>query len=83
MDQCPKPQKSSSKCIIDAKAYREGLGPQERARYLEKLRFTGGADPYELAPSSWINDDLESLPSIAYRQLPGFLTKPIHSGRSH
>ena len=37
--------------VIDANAYREGLGPQERARYLEKLRFIGGADPYELPPS--------------------------------
>lgn len=47
-----KQQKSSSKRVQDAKAYREGLGPQEKARYFEKLRFIGGADPYELAPSS-------------------------------
>ena len=73
MDKCPKPQKSSSKCVIDAKAYREGLGPQERARYLEKLRFIGGADPYKLAPSFWINEDPESLPSIAYPDIVNYL----------
>lgn len=28
---------TSSKCIIHAEAYREGLGSQERARYLEYL----------------------------------------------
>ncbi|CAI5696237.1 unnamed protein product [Oreochromis niloticus] len=73
MDQCLKPQKSSSKCVIDAKAYREGLGPQERPRYLEKLRFIGGADPYELAPSSWINDNPESLVSIAHPDIVNYL----------
>ena len=29
-------------------------GPQEKGRYFEKL---GGADPYQLAPSTWIRDD--------------------------
>ena len=33
----------------------------------------GGADPYELAPSSWINDNLESLPSIAYPDIVIYL----------
>ncbi|CAK6974446.1 uncharacterized protein LOC112843172 [Scomber scombrus] len=73
MEKCPKPPKSSSKCVVDAKAYREGLGPQEKERYLEKLRFIGGADPYELASSSWINDDPESLPSIAYPDIVNYL----------
>ena len=73
MDKCPKPQKSSTKRGIDAKAYREGLGPQERARYLEKSQLIGGADPYELAPSSWINDDPESLPTIAYPDIINYL----------
>lgn len=69
MDKCPKPQKNSSKCVIGAKAYREGLGPQERARYLEKLWFIGGTNPYELAPSSWINDD----PDIAYPDIVNYV----------
>ena len=60
-----KQPKSSSKRVQDAKAYREGLIPQENVRYFEKLRFIGGADPYELAPS-WIRDDPGLLPSVAY-----------------
>ncbi|KAG5281367.1 hypothetical protein AALO_G00071330 [Alosa alosa] len=43
-----KQQKSSSKCVEDAKAYRAGLGPQENVRCFEKLQFIGSADPYEL-----------------------------------
>ena len=33
----------------------------------------GGADPYELAPSSWINDDPESLPSVCYPDIVNYL----------
>ena len=58
--------KSSSTRIQDPKAYREGLGPQENGRYLEKLGFIGGADPYQLAPSYWIRDDPVILPSVGY-----------------
>ena len=54
MDKGHKPKKSSSKGVIDAKAYREGLGPVEKARYLRKLDLIGGADPYLLASSSSI-----------------------------
>ena len=61
-----KQPKSSSKRVQDAKAYREGLGPQENARYFEKLQFIGGADPYELAPSTWIRDNPVILPSVGY-----------------
>lgn len=68
-----KQPKSSSKRVQDAKAYREGLGPQEKARYFEKLRFIGGADPYELAPSSWIRDDPVILPSVAYPDIVNYL----------
>ena len=39
-----KQPKSSSNRVQDAKALREGLGPQEKAQYFEKLRFIGGAD---------------------------------------
>ena len=73
MDKGHKPKKSLSKGVIDAKAYREGLGPGEKARYLRKLDLIGGADPYELAPSSWINDDPESLPSVCYPDIVNYL----------
>ena len=73
MDKGHKPKKSSSKGVIHAKAYREGLGPGEKARYLRKLDLIGGADPYELAPSSWINDDPESLPSVCYPDIVNYL----------
>ena len=61
-----KQRKSSSKRTRDAKAYREGLGPQEKAPYSEKLQFIGDADPYAIAPSSWIHDDPAILPSVTY-----------------
>lgn len=68
-----KQQKISSNSVKDAKAYREGLGPQERARYLEKLRLIVGADPYKLAPTSWIHDDPVILPSVAYPVIVNYL----------
>lgn len=68
-----KQRKSSSKRTIDAKAYREGLGPQEKARYSEKLKFIGDADPYELAPSTWIHDDPAILPSVTYPDIVNYL----------
>ncbi|XP_041840869.1 uncharacterized protein LOC121639609 [Melanotaenia boesemani] len=68
-----KPQQSSSKCLADTKPYREGLDPQAKRRYTEKLGFVGGADPYELAPTSWSNEDPESLPSIAYPDIVNYL----------
>ncbi len=69
-----KQHKSSSKRVQDAKAYGGGLGPQEKARYFEKLRFIGGAaDHYDLAPSSWIHDDPVILPSVAYPDIVNYL----------
>ncbi|XP_026113864.1 uncharacterized protein LOC113092475 [Carassius auratus] len=68
-----KPKSSTKRAQDGPKAYREGLGPQEKARYFEKLRFIGGADPYELAPSSWIRDDPVILPSVAYPDIVNYL----------
>ena len=65
--------KWSSKRVQDPKAYREGLGPQEKGRYFEKLGFIGGADPYQLAPSTWIRDDPVILPSVGYPDIVNYL----------
>ena len=67
------PRKSSENRVEDATSYKEGLGLQERARYLEKLSLICGKDPYELAPSSWINDDPNILPSIKYPDIVNYL----------
>lgn len=37
--------------------FTDRLGSPGSARYLEKLRFIGGADRYTLAPLFWINDN--------------------------
>ena len=65
--------KRSPKRVQDPKAYREGLGPQENRRYVEKIGFIGGADPYQLAPSSWICDDPVILPSVGYPDIVNYL----------
>ncbi|KAM3620466.1 uncharacterized protein V6R79_023899 [Siganus canaliculatus] len=62
-----------SKRTHDVKDNREGLGVQERARYLEKLRFIGGNDLYELAPTSWTRDDPAILPSLTYPDIVNYL----------
>lgn len=51
MDKCPKPQKSTSKCVINAKAYREGKGdaaPHELAGSRECSVYCISS-PYTLA----------------------------------
>ena len=49
------------------------IGKDRKAWYFKKLRFIGGADPYELAPSSWIRDDPVILPSCAYPDIVNYL----------
>ena len=60
------PRKSSA-------SYMQGLGPPEKARYIQKLNFIGGQDPYELSPLSWTNDDPKILPSIKYPDIVNYL----------
>lgn len=68
-----KRQKSSAERIQDVLDYREGLGKNETARYLGKLRFICGEDPHKLAPSSWTHNDPAILPSITYPDVVNYL----------
>ena len=76
-----KPPKRSSKRVQDPKEYREGLGPKEKGRYLEKLAFVGGADPYQLACSTWIRDDPVILPSVGYPDIVTRFSRGAHIQR--
>lgn len=41
------------------------MGPVEKARYIEKLKLIGGADPYDISVKSFY-DDKKLLPVVTY-----------------
>ena len=63
-----KRKQDSSKRAQDAKEYREGLGRHETARYCEKLLFY-----WQLAPSSWTQDNPAILPAITSPGIVNYL----------
>ena len=77
----------SEPCLNNRKAHQNASKMQRhirkdrKTRYYEKLRFIGGADPYELAPSSWIPEDPVILPSVAYPDIVNYLVRRAHTQR--
>ena len=52
--------------------YRDGLDPQEKARYEGKLKLLGGEDPYEMT-ASMLSEDVKLLPKITYPDIVNYL----------
>ena len=50
----------------------EALGPEELARYKEKIEDIGGRDPYKISPQL-MSKDLTILPSISYPDIVNYL----------
>lgn len=52
------------------KLYRDTLDPVERARYVEKLKLIGNADPYVLKN---LSSDVSLLPAVTYPDIVNYL----------
>lgn len=52
------------------KLYRDTLDPVERARYVEKLKQIGNADPYVLKN---LSSDVSLLPAVTYPDIVNYL----------